>query len=73
MDRWAEHFNKVLNCSSKVNEEALARILQTDQNAELDASPDGEEVTKAINQVSTGKALGADSIPVEANIKGDLC
>ena len=33
MDRWAEHFNKVLNYSSKVNERALARILQTDQNA----------------------------------------
>ena len=52
MERWAEHFNKVLNCSSKVNEEALARIPQTDQNAELDGPPDAEEVTKASKQIS---------------------
>ena len=65
MDRWAEHFNKVLNCSSKVNERALARILQTDQNAELDTPLGVEEVTKTINQISSGKAPGSDSIPVE--------
>ena len=73
MDRWTEHFNKVLNCSFKVNERALARIFQTDQNAELDAPLGVEEVTKTINQISSGKALGSDSIPVEVYKRVDLC
>ena len=73
MDRWAEPFNKVLKCFSLLNEEALARIPQTDQNAELNASPGVEEVTKAINLISSEKAPGSDSIPVKVNKKVDHC
>ena len=73
MERWADHFNKVLNCFSKVNEEALARILQTDRNAELDAPPDVEEVTKTINRIRNSKAPGSDPIPVKVYKKVDLC
>ena len=58
-----------LNYFSKVNEEALASIAQTDQNAELDASPD-LEVTKTVNQISNGKAPGSVSTPAEENKKG---
>ena len=71
IDRWANPFNKILNCSSKVNEDAF--IFQTDWNVELDVAPDVEEIKKAINQISNGKAQGSDSIPVEAYKKVDLC
>ena len=53
-----------LDCFSKLNGEALACILQTDQNAELYDLSD-VEVTKVINHISNGKALGFDFISVE--------
>lgn len=65
LDRWAEHFDSVLNRPSSINEAAINRLPQVEINKELDLPPTTEEVTKAINQLSCGKAPGADAIPTE--------
>ena len=65
LDRWAEHFDAVLNRPSHINEEAINRLPQVDTNPNLDNSPTLPEVEKAIHQLSSGKAPGADAIPAE--------
>ena len=65
LDRWAEHFNAVLNRPSHINEEAINRLPQIDINLDMDNPPTLHEVEIAINQMSTGKAPGADAIPAE--------
>ena len=65
LDRWAEHFNKVLNCPAAINDNAIARLPQVELNSNFDASPSEAEVSKAIKQLSGGKAPGDDAIPAE--------
>ena len=65
LNRWAERFSAVLNRPADINAEAIARLPQVETNTDLDRPPSEEEVKKAINQLSTGKAPGADAIPVE--------
>ena len=65
LDRWAEHFCAVLNRPADINAEAIARLPQVETNTNLDRPPSEEEVKKAIKQLSTGKAPGADAIPAE--------
>ncbi|KAK4319323.1 hypothetical protein Pmani_009726 [Petrolisthes manimaculis] len=68
--RWAEHFNSVLNRPSTINDEAINQLRQEPINEELDIPPSSEEVSKAIKQLSSGKAPGPDSIPAEVYISG---
>ena len=70
MDRWAEHFENVLNRPSNINEEAIERLPQIPVNDTLAEPPTEEEVTKAIKRLSSGKAPGADSIPAEIYASG---
>ena len=63
LNRWAEHFSAVLNTPAYINAEAVARLPQVETNNDLDRPPSEEEVKKAIKQLSTGKAPGADAIP----------
>jgi len=65
LDRWAEHFNSVLNRPAAINDQAIARFPQLAINAELDTPLTYEEVNKAIKQMTTGKAPGLDAIPAE--------
>ena len=65
LERWAEHFYSVLNRPSKICDEAIYRLPQVTINKELDALPSVEEVTRAIEKFSVGKAPGADAIPAE--------
>jgi len=65
LERWAEHFNQVLNCPADINDEAITRLPQKEINQDLDNLPTEEEVTKAIKQLSCGKAPGSDAIPAE--------
>ena len=65
LNRWAEHFSAVLNRPAYINAEAIARLPQVETNNDLDRPPSEEEVNKAIKQLSTGKAPGADAIPAE--------
>ena len=65
LKRWAEHFDSVLNRPSVINDEAINRLPQIPTNEALDIMPTREELLKAINQLSRGKAPGSDSIPAE--------
>ena len=65
LQRWAEHFDGVLNRPSSINEEAINRLPQVDMNESLAEPPTSKETLKAIDLLSSGKAPGADSIPAE--------
>lgn len=72
LDRWAKHFNAVLNCPSTINDEAINRLPQVPINQSLDAVPTLEEIQKAISLLSTGKAPGGHSIPAEIYKEGGM-
>ena len=65
LDRWSEHFKGVLNQDSEFDMSVLEELPQYDVNSELADLPTLEEVQKSIEQLSTGKAPGADGIPPE--------
>jgi exonuclease III len=70
LERWAEHFDGVLNRPSSINDEAIERLPQVDTNEALAIPPTDEEVEKAVKQMSTGKAPGPDAIPAEVYKSG---
>ena len=70
LERWAEHFDTVLNRPSTINEEAIIRLPQVPVDESLADPPTEEEVSKAIKRLSSGKAPGADSIPAEIYAAG---
>ena len=65
LKRWAEHFNSVLNRPSSINEDAIDRLPQIESNVLLDEFPTAIETRKAVQQLSSGKAPGADTIPAK--------
>ena len=65
LDRWAEHFDSVLNRPSSINDEAINRLPQVEINTSLADPPTVLETQKAIELLSNGKAPGSDSIPAE--------
>merc|ERR1711923_280137 len=70
LERWAEHFDGVLNRPSTMNDEAIKRLPQIEVNMALDLIPTLEEVNKAIKSLSKEKAPGADAIPAEIFSEG---
>ena len=72
LEKWAEHFNGVLNRPSKINCEAIHRLPQVEINKDLDALPAVDEVARAIKYMSTGKAPGLDAIPAEIFKSGGI-
>ncbi|KAF7242792.1 Cadherin-8 [Varanus komodoensis] len=70
LQRWAEHFQSVLNRPSSINNEAIDRMPQVDINHSLDASQSKPETLQAISQLSSGKAPGSDAIPAEVYKEG---
>ena len=70
LDRWAEHFQAVLNRPSNVNTEAINRLEQTPINNSLAEPPQSSEIKKAIAKLSSGKAPGQDCIPAEIYASG---
>ena len=71
-ERWAEHFNSVLNRASSINQDAIDRLPQIECNVLLDEFPTVTETRKAVQQLSSGKAPGADAIPAEVYKAGGL-
>ena len=69
---WAEHFSSVLNRPSSVNDNAINRLPQIECNVLLDEFPTVTETRKAIQHLSSGKALGTDAILAEAYKAGGL-
>ena len=72
LERWAEHFNSVLNRPSSINQDAIDRLPQIERNVLLDEFPTVTETRKAVQQLSSGKAPGADAIPAEVYKAGGL-
>ena len=70
LERWAEHFQNVLNNPSNISDEAISRIPKVPLNNKLDTPPSLDEVKKAISQLSSGKAPGQDSISIEISKAG---
>ena len=63
LERWAEHFNSVLNRpSTSINVDAIDRLPQIECNILLDESPSILETRKAVQQLSSGKDPGAEGI-----------
>ena len=65
LERWAEHFQTVLNRPASINDQAIARLPQVEVNNCLNDPPEVQEVEMAIKQLSDGKAPGSDAIPSE--------
>ena len=65
LKRWAEHFESVLNQPADFDDTVLSEIPQWAEASYLDQPPTKDEVLRAINQISSGKSPGADSIPLE--------
>ena len=72
LNRWAEHFQSVLNCPSSVSQEALDDIEQWPVLKSLSLTPSLAEVSKATRQMSSGKAAGPDGIPAEVFKHGGM-
>ncbi|KAF7248111.1 RNA-directed DNA polymerase from mobile element jockey [Varanus komodoensis] len=70
LQRWAEHFQSVLNRPSSINNKATDRMPQADIKHSLDAPPSKPETLQAISQLSSGKAPGSDVILVEVYKEG---
>ena len=73
LERWAEHFDTVLNQNSTFDMTLLDEIPQWDVNEELNAPPNLGEIRKCIKQLSCGKAPGEDGIPPEVYKHGGEC
>lgn len=65
LQRWAEHFQSILNRPSFISNEVIDRTPQVDINHSLDIPPSETETSQAISQLSSGKAPGSDAIPAE--------
>lgn len=65
LQRWADHFYLVLNRPSVVDITVLDEIPQLSEKSQLAPAPDIDEVTDAIQQISSGKASGSDGLPAE--------
>ena len=72
LERWAEHFNSVLNRPSIINDEAIDMLPQVPVDETMDAIPTLEEIQKAVHLLSSGKAPGSDSIPAEVYKEGSM-
>ena len=69
MNRWAEHFEELLNRPAPPNPPEIQPA-----NADLPIScdnPTKDEIRKAITQLKNGKAAGPDDIPAEA-LRADI-
>ena len=58
LERWAEDFQAVLNQYSNFDTSVMDELPQWPTASHLDEVPTTEEVQRAVNQMSTGKAAG---------------
>jgi len=60
-ERWAEHFQSVLNQHSDFDTSVMDEHPQWPTASHLDEVPTSEEVQRAVNQMTTGETPGSDS------------
>ena len=72
LDRWAEHFNGVLNQDSEFDMSVLEEIPQRDVDMSLNALPTLGEVEESIKQLTCGKSPGEDGIPPDVYRHGGV-
>nr|VZI42152.1 unnamed protein product [Spirometra erinaceieuropaei] len=65
LQRWSEYIRGVLNCPSTISDAAIARLPQVETNMDLDLPPSLHETIRAVQQLSSGKTSGLDTIPAE--------
>ncbi|VDL88561.1 unnamed protein product [Schistocephalus solidus] len=70
LTRWTEHFRSILTCSSAISNAAIDRLLQWDTNNDLDLPPSLTETIRAVQQISSSKAPGSDTIQPEVYKNG---
>ena len=72
LSRWSEHFQALFSVNRTVQDAAILRISQQPVKMELDELPTIDEITKLIEQLKSGKAVGVDGIPPEIWKHGGL-
>nr|XP_014353239.1 PREDICTED: LOW QUALITY PROTEIN: uncharacterized protein LOC106706591 [Latimeria chalumnae] len=65
LERWADHFQGLLNKKSAISEETIHQLPQCAINDILAKEPTVSETEKAIRLLSNGKAPGSDTVPAE--------
>jgi len=73
LQRWAEHFNNLLNQPSQVDEDAINEFPQWPLQEDLSIPPLLDETKKALKHMANGKAPGPDGIPAEIYKYGGQC
>lgn len=63
MERWVEHYTDLYSTQNTVTVSALDAIECLPTMDELDVEPTLEELSKAIDNLASGKAPGNDGIP----------
>nr|XP_054771645.1 uncharacterized protein LOC129279571 [Lytechinus pictus] len=63
MERWVEHYEELYSREVMVNEATVESIESLPVMEDLDTVPSLEELTKAVNSLTSGKAPGKDGIP----------
>ena len=72
--RWVEHYSLLYSNENDMASDFVDHLPKLAQMTELDAEPTIEELSKAIDHLSPGKAPGSDNIPAEIlrDLKGPL-
>nr|VZI14717.1 unnamed protein product [Spirometra erinaceieuropaei] len=65
LQRWAEHFQSVINRPFTISDVAIFRLCQVEIYFDLDLPRFLHEIIRAVKQLSSGKAPGSDAIPAE--------
>ena len=65
LDRWVEHYEALYCTENSVSEFALNSVTRLPTMFQLDDPPSINELMKAIDSLSNGKAPGSDGIPPE--------
>lgn len=65
LDRWREHFGKLLNSDDNVNEEQNHINEQQSTEIEEEDPPSLNEIRKAVRKLKNNKSPGEDAIPIE--------